>query len=58
MEPLLWLFVGILIIIGIIIIFSSQGADRDLAIISYILSLIPFGGAVYFILIAFHIKIF
>lgn len=59
MESLLWLFTGILIVIGAMIIFSSRGADRNFAIFIYVMSCIPFGGAIYFMLVALKIiKVF
>lgn len=55
MGSILWLFVGVFLILGAIVIVCSLDADRELKITSYILSCIPFGGAIYFILIAFKI---
>jgi len=58
-EMIAWIFAGILIGIGIIIVFCSQDADRSFKIFCRAMCILPFGGAVYFILVALHIiKVF
>ncbi len=59
LEMTLWVFAGIFVGIGIVMVFFSRDSDRSFKIFCRIFSILPFGVAVYFILTALHIvKVF
>jgi len=59
LEMIAWMFAGIFIAFGIMVIFFSRDADRSLKIFSRAMCILPFGGAVYLILVALNVvKVF
>ncbi|KKR47358.1 MAG: hypothetical protein UT90_C0001G0038 [Parcubacteria group bacterium GW2011_GWA1_40_21] len=59
LEMMAWMFAGIFIAFGIMVIFFSRDADLGFKIFCRAMCILPFGGAVYFVLVALNIvKVF
>jgi len=55
LEMISWTFAVIFAFLGIVVAYSSRDADRSFKIFCRAMCILPFGGAVYFVLVALHI---
>ena len=59
LEMISWTFAVIFAFLGIVVAYSSRDADRSFKIFCRAMCILPFGGAVYFVLVALNVvKVF